>query len=44
MSTNGKGSKRRPETKPGTYIQNWDDINWKRQPTPKKPNEPQNKS
>lgn len=28
MSTNGKGSKRRPETKPGTYVRNWDEINW----------------
>lgn len=28
MSTNGKGSKRRPETAPGTYVRNWDEINW----------------
>lgn len=28
MSTNGKGSKRRPETEPGTFVRNWDEINW----------------
>lgn len=33
MSTNGKGSKRRPETKAGTFIRNWDSINWGKKDT-----------
>ena len=37
MSTNGKGSKRRPETKPGTYVRNWDEINWSSNQPPQRP-------
>jgi hypothetical protein len=25
---NGKGSKRRPESNPGKYVQNYDEIKW----------------
>ena len=33
MSTNGKGSKRRPESKPGVFVKNWDSINWAKKET-----------
>lgn len=33
---NGKGDKRRPESKIGNYNQGYDEINWNNTSTPKK--------